>query len=238
MEQVHEGLGQPPAVPTPATVALPARRRGRWRRWLIGLLAIVFWIVGGALLVAHFGGFSYEPASRAVFRVAAEEPPTAKELTRLERKLQGMAPRSNFIVVDTVENRLQLRKGDEILRDSVCSAGTGARLVDPKSGREWIFDTPRGLRKVREKRTNPVWTKPEWAFIEEGEDLPTNWSDRIDADTLGAYALYLGDGYMIHGTLYQRYLGRSVTHGCIRLGDDDLEFVFKNSPLGTPVLLF
>jgi L,D-transpeptidase YbiS len=32
---------------------------------------------------------------------------------------------------------------------------------------------------------------------------------------------------MIHGTLYQRLIGLPVTHGCIRLADDDLEAVYK-----------
>ena len=67
---------------------------------------------------------------------------------------------------------------------------------------------------------------------------PSGLIASINDYTLGDYALYLGDGFMIHGTLYQRYLGYNVTHGCIRLGDDDLEAVFQASPVGTPVLLF
>ena len=31
---------------------------------------------------------------------------------------------------------------------------------------------------------------------------------------LGKYGLYFGNGYLIHGTLFQRFLGQSVTHGC------------------------
>ena len=40
---------------------------------------------------------------------------------------------------------------------------------------------------------------------------------------LGDYALALGDGYLIHGTIYKRFLGMPVTHGCVRLNDEDLE---------------
>jgi L,D-transpeptidase YbiS len=43
---------------------------------------------------------------------------------------------------------------------------------------------------------------------------------------------------MIHGTLYTRLLGRSVTHGCIRLGPDDLQAVWDAAPIGTPVFIF
>jgi len=56
--------------------------------------------------------------------------------------------------------------------------------------------------------------------------------------SLGDYGLYMGDGYIIHGTLFKSLLGRRVTHGCVRLGDEDLEFVYKNAPLGTRVYLY
>jgi len=61
----------------------------------------------------------------------------------------------------------------------------------------------------------PSWVKPDWAFIEEGEDIPKNYYDRIEEGVLGDYALEIGNGYFIHGTLYTRLLGKSVTHGCI-----------------------
>lgn len=216
---------------------LPRRRTASWLWALAGFFGVLAGAAGIALIVAFVGGYAYAPAVSAALP-ALPNPPDGKTLSRLEKQLDALPPRGNYIVVDVVENKLWLRRGDETLREAVCSAGTGAILRDPKSGKEWIFDTPRGLRKVKEKKKDPVWTKPDWAFVEEGEPLPKRWSERIDEATLGAFALYLGDGYMIHGTLYQRYLGRPVTHGCIRLGDDDLEAVYRASPVGTPVLLF
>ncbi len=55
---------------------------------------------------------------------------------------------------------------------------------------------------------------------------------------LGRYALGFGNGYFIHGTLYTRLLGTNVTHGCIRLGDADLEHIFKTVPLGATVFIY
>jgi L,D-transpeptidase YbiS len=43
---------------------------------------------------------------------------------------------------------------------------------------------------------------------------------------------------MIHGTLYTRLLGRSVTHGCIRLGAEDLQAVWDAVPVGSSVYIF
>ena len=160
------------------------------------------------------------------------------ETEKLRKQLASMSPRSVHIVVDTSHNRLFVKKGNEVLLEAVCSTGSGGRLKDPDSDREWLFETPRGVHRVREKKRDPVWTKPDWAFIEEAKPVPKEWSERRDTETLGDYALYFGDGYMIHGTLYQRYLGRAITHGCIRLGDEDLKRVYEMTPVGSPIYIF
>jgi L,D-transpeptidase YbiS len=85
---------------------------------------------------------------------------------------------------------------------------------------------------------NPIWRKPDWAFIEEGEPIPTNINDRFEPGMLGEYGLYFGDGFLIHGTLYERLLGRNVTHGCIRLGKKDLRELVQATRLGTQIYIF
>ena len=55
---------------------------------------------------------------------------------------------------------------------------------------------------------------------------------------LGKYRLNLGGGYGIHGTMYPDQLGRSVTHGCVRLGDADIEKVFAMANVGDQVLIY
>jgi len=85
---------------------------------------------------------------------------------------------------------------------------------------------------------DPVWVKPDWAFIEEGEPIPKNYSERFEPGMLGEYAMALGGGYLIHGTLYERLLGRNVTHGCIRVGRDDLRLVVKTVRVGDRVYIF
>lgn len=161
------------------------------------------------------------------------------EHQRLAQTLDGRIPTKPYIVIDQTHNRLEVRRGRQTLLSMVCSAGSGMVLRETGGqGRQWIFDTPRGLYTVRSKLTNPVWKKPDWAFIEEGLPLPTDPGERIEYGALGEYALYFGDGYMIHGTLYERLLGRSVTHGCIRLGRDDLATVYRTCPVGTPIYIF
>ncbi len=174
-----------------------------------------------------------------------EMPRFSKRLSQrnafLRQELAKLAPPEEpYLIIDTAHNRLYMKKGEEILREAICSTGSGRILLDanPKKKRQWIFDTPRGEFLIRDKKKGPVWRKPDWAFIEEGEAPPKNEEDRIETGTLGDYAMAFGNGFFIHGTLYTRLLGRSVTHGCVRLGDEDLEFVYKNSNVGTRLYIF
>jgi len=119
------------------------------------------------------------------------------------------------------------------------STGSGTILDKPGDSKDqWIFDTPRGEFTVQSKLTNPVWVKPDWAFIEEGLKVPTSQADRVEPGVLGEYALGFGKGYFIHGTLYPRLLGKNVTHGCIRLNDDDLKSVYRLAKVGTTIMIF
>jgi lipoprotein-anchoring transpeptidase ErfK/SrfK len=54
---------------------------------------------------------------------------------------------------------------------------------------------------------------------------------------LGAYALDLGDGYMIHGTVDPASIGSDRTHGCIRLHDADLLWIYTYVPVGASVVI-
>jgi L,D-transpeptidase YbiS len=161
----------------------------------------------------------------------------AAGLRRVAQRLEALRPKGPYIIIDTYRNRLRVYDGTELLREAVCSTGSGTILVHPSGKRTWTFDTPLGERRVIRKVRNPVWSKPDWAFIEEGFQPPNNPNERIDRVSLGDYALYLGDGYIIHGTLFQTLLGQGVTHGCVRLGDEDLEFVYRTIPVGARVLL-
>jgi L,D-transpeptidase YbiS len=156
----------------------------------------------------------------------------------LKARLAAQAPTGTYAVVDTASNTLTLRQGGRVLRTAIVSAGSGSVLRDPAGQRRWVFDTPPGIRSVQSKIKNPVWVKPDWAFIEEGESVPTRYTERLDPGAMGEYAIGLGNGYFIHGTLYTRLLGRNVTHGCVRVGDRDLRAVFQALSLGSRVILF
>ncbi|MCE1197918.1 MAG: L,D-transpeptidase family protein [Marinilabiliales bacterium] len=159
-------------------------------------------------------------------------------IASLQSKLEDLMPEKAYILINTATNRFVLRNAKDTIRTGICSTGKDEILIYPNGTRK-PFKTPKGMFVVQLKRKDPVWTKPDWAFIEEGLKPPSaRAAERYDDSTLGSYALNIGDGYMIHGTLYQRFLGLPVTHGCVRLGDADLEAVFNNLEKGAKVFIY
>jgi lipoprotein-anchoring transpeptidase ErfK/SrfK len=67
---------------------------------------------------------------------------------------------------------------------------------------------------------------------------PLATANRRVAGELGQYRLDLGDGIGLHGTPYRESIGQPVTHGCLRLRDGDIEWLYLNVPVGTPVYIF
>jgi len=161
-----------------------------------------------------------------------------REVAVLEKKLAAQTPRDRYIVVDTAHNQVSLRQGGRVLVGMPASCGSGNVLEDPAGARTWVFETPRGVFSVQSKVSNPLWIKPDWAFIEAGEEIPKNSRERAVPGMLGEYAIGIGQGYFLHGTLYKRMLGRNVSHGCVRLGDEDLRLLVKTVPIGTRVFIF
>ncbi len=161
-----------------------------------------------------------------------------KQVELLNRKINRLTPGSVFLTINTTENSFRLYKNNQVIWRGKCSTGSFVHL-EVDSTKSYLFETPKGALTVQSKITNPVWRKPDWAFIEEGLPVPPqNHSSRYERGVLGDYALSLGDGYLIHGTLYQRLLGMPVTHGCVRMGDEDLEMVFKNMQVGSKVFIY
>ncbi|MEJ5316463.1 MAG: L,D-transpeptidase [Tenuifilum sp.] len=161
-----------------------------------------------------------------------------KEVASLKQHFQNLTPAQPYIVVNTTYNRFRLYKNRKQVREGFCSTGSYT-LLKSHDKRQWIFHTPKGMYKVLGKVTNPVWRRPDWSYVEEGLPIPSaNDPSRWEAGVLGDYALSIGDGYLIHGTIYKRFLGMPVTHGCIRMNDEDLEAVYKTLDLGSKVYIY
>jgi L,D-transpeptidase YbiS len=156
----------------------------------------------------------------------------------LRQMLKEMEDDDIYLVVDTESNRLTMRRGNKVLLKAVVGTGSG-QFVKEETGRNWYFESPTGALTVLGKERNPVWIRPDWSYAEENMPVPPEKDpDRIVRGVLGKYALILGSGYKIHGTKYTELLGTHFTHGCIAVGDKDLETLYRSVKIGTKVYIY
>jgi lipoprotein-anchoring transpeptidase ErfK/SrfK len=67
---------------------------------------------------------------------------------------------------------------------------------------------------------------------------PTGTENRTIAGALGRFKLDIGNGYYLHGTPDASSVGEAESHGCLRLADSDLEYLFRRVPVGTPIFIY
>lgn len=98
------------------------------------------------------------------------------------------------------------------------------------------WQTPVMQTKVVNKRKDPAWIPPP-SIRKENPGLPAYFPPGPD-NPLGAYALDLAYGsYRIHGTNKPYGIGWRSSHGCIRLYPEDIEQLFHQIAVGTPVTI-
>lgn len=212
----------------------------KWPIIITCLLLIIFTIPGrlqnGFTHLVNNLQFHMVKADSTI--IATETDKLNKSIAKLNKNLDTYIPKKHYLIVNSTDNEFMLYKGTEMIRKGTCSTGS-YMLLEKNEKERWLFKTPKGEFSIRNKTTDPVWKRPDWAFVEEGLPIPSpNHPSRFEYGVLGDYALYLGDGYMIHGTLWQRYLGLPVTHGCIRMNDEDLRVVYQNMSIGSKVFIY
>jgi hypothetical protein len=214
----------------------------------------------------------------------------ADSIAALRTAARAARARDYRVVISLADRRLWVLQAADTIMSAPVGVGTGGRLRHQR--RLWVFKTPRGVRTVQAKRTDPVWTPPDWNYVEvakkhglevgtipgrgrrleDGRLLtvrdslvgivdttgtftplpldehivfgntlyipPLGAKNRRIEGELGRYALDTGDGYMLHGTPYQDTVGQRSSHGCIRLRDDDIAWLYENVPVGTKVYIY
>lgn len=212
------------------------------RREILILICALVFMITIPLLIRPMVWQTHKPSSYQNSTEQEDLYPAQQKLEReilaLDRQLGSKIPQSYFLVINSSSNEFSLYKGDHLIKRDKCSTGSYILLKNGPQ-QQWLFKTPKGEFRIRSKTSSPVWKKPDWAFIEEGLPVPpADHHSRFEYGVLGDYALNLGDGYLIHGTLYQRFLGLPVTHGCIRLNDENLELVYGALQVGSKVYIY
>ena len=108
------------------------------------------------------------------------------------------------------------------------------------------WETPTGRFEVLQKIPNPVWVHPVSGerVEEQGPDNPlgSHWI-AFHRDCLGRDA-HDGEAWItikgctttgFHGTPHRWTVGRAVSHGCVRLYNEDVSALYRQVSLGTQV---
>ena len=97
------------------------------------------------------------------------------------------------------------------------------------------LETPAGLYKIQNKAVNPAWTVPNspWAGSLAGQVIPGGTPQNpLKSRWLGVY-----DGVGVHGTDARGSIGTNASHGCIRMLIEDVEQLYDQVPVGTPIYI-
>lgn len=97
------------------------------------------------------------------------------------------------------------------------------------------------VRRYSDGRTVSLGGGTEGREIVSGGNViipPFGTTARRYLGVLGTRRLKMGDGYAIHGTNKPETIGRSVSHGCVRMKNEDIERLYPMVPVGTPVYIY
>jgi hypothetical protein len=67
---------------------------------------------------------------------------------------------------------------------------------------------------------------------------PVTSKQRKVPEVLGTHKLDMGNGYLLHGTNEEGSIGEAVSHGCVRMYNEDVAQLYERVPIGTPVYIF
>jgi len=100
-----------------------------------------------------------------------------------------------------------------------------------KKGFKWT-----GAQKVSQIKDWPDWVPPA-EMRQRKPNLPEKMMGGIN-NPLGAKAIYLGNSlYRIHGTDAPWSVGQAVSHGCIRMYNQDVADLYQRVPIGARVVV-
>ncbi|HMT05119.1 MAG: L,D-transpeptidase/peptidoglycan binding protein [Solirubrobacterales bacterium] len=128
-----------------------------------------------------------------------------------------------YLTVDRSTFQLKLWKNLELAKTYTVALGAAG------------YDTPSGLYTIQSKQVDPVWTVPnsDWAGDMAGQVVPGGSPE----NPLKARWLGVNGSVGIHGTSESGSLGSAASHGCIRMGVDDVIDLYDRVDVGTPVYI-
>jgi len=154
--------------------------------------------------------------ANAPHRIKAEVHSIAPEVTKQE----VAAEYPSYLTLDRSTFTLRLWKNLKLAKTYTVAVGMEG------------LETPEGLYAIQEKEENPVWHVPmsDWAGSLAGQTIPPGPSNPIKARWMGIF-----EGAGIHGTEETYSLGSAASHGCVRMAIPDVEELYDQVEVGTPI---
>lgn len=127
------------------------------KRRTLGVAALAIALTGSGVIGAGY----MPPVSPVNLPVSVAMPPDSDGILVYRAALKAKGTK---IMVSTEKRWLWLVSGSDTLVSAPIAIGTGKTFV--YEGKTFKFHTPRGKRVVRSKTDKPIWTVPEWHYLE------------------------------------------------------------------------
>ena len=161
-------------------------------------------------------------AVRSVFRslkTHAREPIALRTDTLVPEATRASI--GDVIVIRRGSNKLNLYDGMKLRRTFGVATGQSR------------YPTPLGAFQIVVKWRNPWWYPPQSDWAQDAKPIPPGPGNPLGTRWMGISAPAVG----IHGTPDPASIGYSVSHGCIRMLIPEVEWLFNQVDVGTPVYI-
>ncbi|MBS1844439.1 MAG: L,D-transpeptidase/peptidoglycan binding protein [Actinobacteria bacterium] len=128
----------------------------------------------------------------------------------------------SYLTLDRANFTLRLYRDLELARTYTVAVGAEG------------LETPEGTYEIQAMEEEPTWYVPEsdWAGDLAGQVIPPGPDNPIKARWM---AIFEGAG--IHGTEETASLGSAASHGCVRMSIPDVEELYDEVEVGTPIFI-
>lgn len=112
--------------------------------------------------------------------------------------------------------------------------------IDAGDGSEITVVGSDVVKRSRDGEVTPLDASDGREIVVDGQLIvpPFGTNQRRYKGVLGTHRLIMGNGYAIHGTNVPTSIGQSVSHGCVRLLNEDIAHLYQIVPVGTPVYIY
>lgn len=145
--------------------------------------------------------------------------PANSTITPLESKPKTAAKTDARVVVSLSKRHVQVYQGSQLLdKYAIAVAKPG-------------WETPTGTFQVLEMEQDPTWVHPITGIA-----VPPGNNNPLGAAWIGFLSNEVGEiGF--HGTNQEELIGEAVSHGCLRMRNEDVKELYAHIAKGTPVIV-